>query len=83
MHLAAQHGWWTVMKWLVEQKELDIRLETNVGQTALHFAAMVKSWKPEVLKWLVERGVDANTKDNRGRTPLHYAAIAGGLGVMS
>ena len=41
------------------------------GRTALHLAAL--GAHHEVMRWLIERGLDIRARDKRGRTPLDIA----------
>ncbi|MBQ3948205.1 MAG: ankyrin repeat domain-containing protein, partial [Ruminococcus sp.] len=50
------------------------------GETALHFAAQCGDL--EMVKWLIEQGLDVNAKDAHGRTSLLYAAIKGDLELV-
>jgi len=46
-----------------------------LGHTALHWAAARN--KPEVAKWLIEQGLDANVLNKVGAAPLHSAVAHG------
>ncbi|GFR27328.1 hypothetical protein TNCT_386701 [Trichonephila clavata] len=47
------------------------------GYTALRLAA--ENGRLDVVKYLIKRGADINTRDGVNRTPLHYAAESGHL----
>lgn len=54
-------------------KEALLALSDTRGKTLLHFAA--KQGNRELVKFLIEKGADANAKDENGYTPLHEAAF--------
>jgi Ankyrin repeats (many copies) len=81
LHYAADSGKLDAVRWLVEEKQLYINMETNEGETPLHLAAY--QGKLDVVKWLVgNRDVDINVETNEGETPLQYAAGQGKAEVM-
>ena len=48
-----------IVRWLVEEKEMDVNVKDNDGLTALHNAA--REGRLEIVRWLVEeRGWDVN-----------------------
>jgi len=51
----------------------DVNAKSNVGWTALHFAA--KFDKVDVIAALIKAGADVNAKDNNGWTALHHKAV--------
>ena len=57
-------------------KELLAGIVDKEGNTFLHFAAKYGCGK-EILKFLVENGLDINTKNNTGVMPIHIAAKCG------
>lgn len=59
------------------QQESDLNVVTeNDSWNLLHRALMSDSAppKPEVIKTLIDRGVNINARDRYGNVPLHYAA---------
>jgi ankyrin repeat protein len=50
----------------------DVNVQSNFGNTPLHFAAGFNN--PEVVTLLLEAGADVKAKDEYGRTTLHFAA---------
>lgn len=50
--------------------KLDV-LETRSGMTLLHYA--VYGQRPEMLNFLIERGLSVNATNRAGMTPLHFA----------
>jgi ankyrin repeat protein len=70
---AAMFGHLEIVKWLVEEKEMQATIKNDAGRTALHDVACCGQVK--VLKYLIqEREVDVNIKGEDGSAPLHYAA---------
>ncbi|KAA3602837.1 MAG: hypothetical protein DWQ06_06595 [Calditrichaeota bacterium] len=49
--------------------------------SAIHFAVAQRN--EEILKALLECGIDCNTKDKFGRTPLHWAATNNSIGMVN
>ncbi|MCO5297063.1 MAG: ankyrin repeat domain-containing protein [Fimbriimonadaceae bacterium] len=47
------------------------------GETILHYAA--NGGDLEIVKFLVNQGLDVNAKDNRGMTPLMHSVFSSGL----
>ncbi|WP_341816884.1 ankyrin repeat domain-containing protein [Wolbachia endosymbiont (group A) of Agelastica alni] len=64
-----------LLKELSENRFQQINEKDAAGCTILHRAAQVSD--PEVIKLLIEKGVEVNIKNNYGETPLHLAAFYG------
>ncbi|KAF7366418.1 Non-specific serine/threonine protein kinase [Mycena sanguinolenta] len=56
-----------------------IHATDNVGRNALSHRALQST---ELLRFLLERGVDPNHVDDTGWTPLHYACAEAGVGTI-
>lgn len=69
----------TVTKMLSHNPNLS-RRENKTGDTLIHGA--VRGGCPEILKILLERGVDVNTSDSAGKTPLYEAVGNGHLSIL-
>jgi ankyrin repeat protein len=56
-----------MVKWLVEERNVDVNAKDDDGRTVLHYAAWGRDL--EKVKWLVEaRKVDIRLTDTYGRT---------------
>ena len=68
-------NWWKQNNLILLQKELslaEIDLTSNLDENApIYFASAYGS--PEMLKYLIENGADANQSTKNGFTPLHAA----------
>jgi len=81
VHLAAMAGNLDLLKWLVEEKGVDIMSTTANSQTLLHCAVTPytgATWSisgsTDIVKWLVEeKKFDISARDRDGYTPLHQA----------
>ena len=60
------------IKFEMNNKEVNVNIKTDDGQTLLHYAASVGNL--DFVQSLKETLVDINAKDSRGRTPLLAAA---------
>ncbi|XP_065334532.1 uncharacterized protein LOC135935876 [Cloeon dipterum] len=60
-----------IIRWLVEQCEIDLNVTNSEGETPLMLACMNRRWN--VSKILLDKRVDIHVKDKNGRTALHYA----------
>lgn len=62
-------------KYLVEEIKLKPTAQNKAGQNVLHILAG-KSNQTEIIKYFLDKGVDANKADKEGNTPLMAAASA-------
>ena len=72
LHDAAESGNLDLVKYLVEEKNLDVKAKSESGYTVLHSAAW--NGNLEMVKYLIKNGADVNAKSESGRTVLHSAA---------
>ena len=72
---AAQEGELDFVKWLVEEKKVDVDAMTSYGMTALHNAAL--NGHTEIVKILVDAKADVDIQNIYGYTALSYAALNG------
>lgn len=72
-------GMWNteLVKYLVS-KELNVNHRDNEGNTAVRFCRNL-----EVLKCLVQLGIDISPKNKRGQTVLHIVAVCGPKDIKS
>jgi ankyrin repeat protein len=76
LHAAAQAGQFECLQYLINQKEMSVRLRSSDGATAAHFAAA--GGHVECLRWLLDMDEElATVRDNLGGTPMHDAAEEG------
>jgi ankyrin repeat protein len=79
-HISLQSAAWEgeldFVKWLVEEKKVDVdAMITSDGATALHKAA--EYGNAEVVKTLLDAEADVDVQDSYGYTPLIYATLNG------
>jgi len=53
----------------------------NLGETPLHTAVM--SGRPEIVKLLVEQGINVNAQNREGIASIHYAALLNQINVVN
>jgi ankyrin repeat protein len=75
--VAAGEGHGKVIDLLIDSGA-DLNAVNSIGQTALHFAA-ASFWAEnlEIVKSLVARGANVNSKDDQGRRPFEMASTKG------
>ena len=80
IHFAVSYGHYSIVKYLIEQQNVDIEIKASDGKTSLHFAT--KYGKNSVFEYLVYSGADINATDYYYYTPLHYAALNGNTDLV-
>ncbi|KAH0788080.1 ankyrin repeat domain-containing protein [Histomonas meleagridis] len=81
LHVAARNNSINVMKYLVEQQEIEPTLPNNAGDTPLNIAC--KEGKMEIIQYLIEeRHVDIEILGADSRTPLHNACCCWNTNVV-
>ena len=81
LHLASLYGHLDIVRYLVEDRNCDVKCRNKYKTTPLHFAAY-KS-RLDVVKYLIiERGCDPMCRGRYGAPPLHSACLDGRLDVI-
>ena len=70
LHIAVLSGGRQEVELLLDLKA-DLKASTNAGQTALHLSAA--TGQPKLTKFLIERGINPQSKDASEKTALFYA----------
>ena len=70
-HLALSLGWAELLRKLLDRGAEDVTGVNEKGETALH---MLSAYAGEVIRGVLEKGVDPNVRDNGGDTVLHLVA---------
>ncbi|KAL2009325.1 hypothetical protein VTN00DRAFT_7519 [Thermoascus crustaceus] len=78
LHIAALAGYTDIESLALKGADLEVRQKD--GQTILHLAAIHNS--EEVVRWLLDHGVDQSAKDKNQTTALHLAAQKGHKGIV-
>jgi len=81
LHSAAQNGHLEVVKYLINNTDIDIECYNQANNTPLHVAA----WndRKHVVKYLINQGVNLNPKSYNGSVPMHMAAVTGYSEIVS
>eukprot|EP01121_Diplochlamys_sp_Union-15-3_P007210 TRINITY_DN1810_c0_g1_i6.p1 TRINITY_DN1810_c0_g1~~TRINITY_DN1810_c0_g1_i6.p1 ORF type:complete len:201 (+),score=15.41 TRINITY_DN1810_c0_g1_i6:399-1001(+) len=63
------------IRYLIQEKNLNVNLVDHSGQTPLHIASrLANSIRLDIVRTLIEYGAFVNKQDDEGRTPLHVAS---------
>ncbi|KAL9988026.1 hypothetical protein ACROYT_G002423 [Oculina patagonica] len=74
LHIAACHGHYSFIKWLISQRpSLHINIRSKNQSTPLHSGAICKI--NEDIKPLIDMGASIYDTDQYGMTPLHYSVL--------
>ena len=79
LHIAAAYGHLNLCKTLIDQDNFDVDTTDNQGFTTLHCAAQSGSY--ELVKFLIDRGVDIHHKTKAEENCLHVAATYGNVNL--
>ena len=81
LHAASQEGRLDIVRWLVEEKQVDPSCRDENGRTPLHAASF--GGHLDIVRWLVDvKQVDPSCRDEKGRTPLYAASWKGHLDIV-
>ena len=73
LHSVVAKGDFDAARKLVEQGADVEAKDPSTGASVLHYAVM--RGNPDILKWLLARGVNVNSRTKNGTTPLHTAVV--------
>jgi ankyrin repeat protein len=76
LHYASELDDDVIVKILLEQGA-NINLTDNVGRNALHFALQNSEVNIRIMKLLIDKGIDVETKDKFETTPLQFCCRGG------
>ena len=79
MHLAASQGHWQMVELLAEA---GAKLDGAGGAQGGLALMAAQQDLPERLRWLIEHGLDLNTRDQRGHRPIFRAAMESHWGAV-
>ena len=68
IHVAAQSGRTSIVKYFIEKQKIPLELKDGSGDTPLH--ASLTAGNVDVVKYLIEKGANIEAKDEEGNTPL-------------
>lgn len=81
LHEAAHNGFFDLVKYIVEVKNLDPNsTDPFIQITPLHLAA--RSNHIPIVKYLLAKGANVNLQDKDGYTAMHYAALNGNREIV-
>ncbi len=75
LHHAAELGYLVAIKFLHDNKKVDVNVKNKYGDTPLHGSSM--KGHDDVSKYLLRGGADIDSANGMGVTPLHYALAEG------
>lgn len=81
LYYASKGGYLHAVKDLIEKKRTSVHYANpQTGETALHAASRVGNLA--MMKYLLEKGANINSRSKGGITPLHEAAARGDIATM-
>ncbi|KAL8684803.1 MAG: hypothetical protein Q9218_008129, partial [Villophora microphyllina] len=78
---AIDYGYTDVVERMLDYTEVDISTIDTLDRTLLHGAAV--NGHADIIRLLIDRGLDKDAQDNQGRTPLHEACRCGKADVVN
>ncbi len=85
LHLAAQRGELALFKLLVEKGKAKLEIfgkRSYVRQNVLHMTAASYNENPELIEYIVSKGIKVNDVDEQGMSALYLASFHGKLNTM-
>jgi hypothetical protein len=74
LNLACRRGFESIVEYLLDQPDIDLRIRDDSGRTPLHDACWNPSPQLNICKWIIQRDPSLFLiSDKRGCTPFQYA----------
>lgn len=78
---SAKHGFTDITHYLIRQDANIFAVATN-QRSLLHFATFTRTSQLDLVRFLIEQGLDVNAQDQNGSTPLHHATLFGNVDIV-
>ena len=80
IHIATANGNLQIIKYLIENQNVDINLKGSGNWTPLHYAC--KNGSLPIVEYLISKGAQIDAKNDYWETPLHIASYFGNSNVI-